>query len=221
MNVLNILGVIIAAWALIYPHPYRLSVTLCALIPLTVMILVSSSPRLIKNELAESRKKPSFTLAVFSTSLALAMRACDYHIAIEKQILIPVLIFILAVMVINMIPIRKLKINAATLIVFVFLSLVYGFGMGLHSNCLFDYSKPEHFYPEVLDKKEKPGRRQNSHYLYLSPWGPRQSGEEVQVRKRFFDSVNKGDMVLVSVKSGSLGVPWFTLSKPRPKEPKP
>jgi hypothetical protein len=88
----------------------------------------------------------------------------------------------------------------------------YGYMGTLEMNCAFDHSSPEIYNVTVLDHHIRHGRT-TSHYLLLSPWGPMQEAQEMDVRTSLYNATSVGDTLSVNFKAGLFHIPWFVVTK--------
>jgi hypothetical protein len=95
------------------------------------------------------------------------------------------------------------------------LALLYGFGSVRQVNCAFDNSRQVIYDAIVLSHRVYRGKR-TSHYLTLTPWGPRANEQEEEVNKRVYNHVAIGDTVEVNFRQGLLHIPWFIVEEGRP-----
>jgi hypothetical protein len=91
-------------------------------------------------------------------------------------------------------------------------ALLYGYGAVRMANCVFDPSVPKIYSVGVQDRRVDHGKSV-SYYLLLSPWGPRQEDQEVEVGRSVYRSVRIGDTVKVNVKGGLFHIAWFTVNR--------
>jgi hypothetical protein len=75
-------------------------------------------------------------------------------------------------------------------------------------NAEFDYSSPQIFRVNVLEKSISHGK-QDHHYLLVGAWEPRTHPQNVAVSRDVYDSINVGQKVCVSLHSGAINLPWY------------
>jgi hypothetical protein len=98
--------------------------------------------------------------------------------------------------------------NKATKAIIAIICMLYAFGAVICLNGILDSSAPTTYKARVIDKGGSTGRHM-SYYLKLAPWGPRETDQEVGVRKSVYDKYKAGDDAVVVVRNGKLGIPWY------------
>ncbi len=92
-----------------------------------------------------------------------------------------------------------------------FLFFGYGFGTTVNINSVFDKSTPQVYEATVLSQRKSSGKH-TSYYLTVSPWIDGMTEQkEVSVGSTVYKSVNEGDVVLIRLHDGKLGIPWFSV----------
>jgi hypothetical protein len=97
-------------------------------------------------------------------------------------------------------------------------ALFYGMGSVKLINCCLDPHKPIVYSAVVLGHDIRHGRHV-SYFLKLSPWGPRQHEQEVEVDHGFYNNFSDGDSVNVNLKPGLIHIPWYYLTGHFPPSP--
>ena len=101
---------------------------------------------------------------------------------------------------------------AASLIVAVVVSALYGFGTILQINCVFDESSPEIYKTIVVDEYISHGKS-TSYNLKLGAWGPVRKSVNVTVSRSFYHQTPVGASVQVYLKKGTLNIPWYYVNQ--------
>ena len=92
-----------------------------------------------------------------------------------------------------------------------FLFFGYGFGTTVNINSVFDKSTPQVYEATVLSQRKSSGKH-TSYYLTVSPWIDGMTDQkEISVGSTVYKSVNEGDVVLIRLHDGKLGIPWFSV----------
>jgi hypothetical protein len=86
--------------------------------------------------------------------------------------------------------------------------MLYAFGAVICLNGILGSSAPSTYKAKVIDKGRPTGRHM-SYFLKLSPWGPREIDQEVDVRKSVYEKYKAGDDAVIVVLRGKLGIPWY------------
>jgi len=107
---------------------------------------------------------------------------------------------------------KTVKAVKGQVVVMLVLALIYGFGSTIQINCAFDNSKLQVYDATILDHRMEHGKS-NSYYLTLSPWGPMQQADEVDIHSRLYYNTAIGDIVKVNFNQGLLHIPWFVVTK--------
>jgi hypothetical protein len=94
----------------------------------------------------------------------------------------------------------------------VVVSAIYGFGVTVQTNCVFDNSAAKVFQTTVIDKYIHTGKS-TSYYLVLKPWEPGQQSEKAEVRHKMYQKELEGDTVHVYLKKGTLNIPWYYITE--------
>jgi hypothetical protein len=102
---------------------------------------------------------------------------------------------------------RGQKGRIAGLLVF---SMIYGWGITIEADTLFDRSSGTTFVASVEGKHMDTGKG-TTYHLDLDAWGPKKSSNSLRVRPATYDAVRRGDSVNLVVKSGTLGIRWYYL----------
>ena len=92
----------------------------------------------------------------------------------------------------------------------VFFMFLYGFGVSVSANIMFDKSKPAVFEATVINQRISKGKH-TDYYLKVSPWIDGTTNQkEISVGSRLYSEVESGDTVKIKLYKGFFGVPWFT-----------
>jgi len=94
----------------------------------------------------------------------------------------------------------------------VIVSAIYGFGVTVQTNCVFDHSQPKIFQTTVIEKYVHHGKS-TSYYLVLNPWESGKETEKVEVGRSMYRDEIVGDTVHVFVKTGELNMPWYYIKR--------
>jgi hypothetical protein len=101
---------------------------------------------------------------------------------------------------------RQQRATAILTCLFVF---AYGYGAGLEIDVLADSAKPVVYMTEVLAKRVFRGRKSNTYYLRVKPWGPITDADEITVPAGRYGATRTGDTVCVYVGEGAFRVSWY------------
>lgn len=89
------------------------------------------------------------------------------------------------------------------------LTVLYCFGLIAEVDVHCDRSPPQTYQALVEEKYVYHGRRSKVYYsLWVGPWGPKKSLNQLDVPQSFFDAVRPGQTVTVDLYPGALKFPW-------------
>lgn len=199
-------------WALIYPHPYGLVVTVLAALPLVAVALVIRSSGIYQIEGRRHDARPSLAPAYLFPSIGLCMLALREFQLLRwgNLVLFAIALGLILPAVVRRADRQLQKRVSGLLPIFIF-GVFYAAGLILQANSLFDTSTPQSFEVEVLGKHVAHGRS-TSYYLRLAPWGPRTEAKQVSVSTRLYRSTKTGDDVCIRLHNGALHIPWFVIN---------
>jgi len=203
----------LGAWAWIYPQPYRLVISLLALLPWAAMAIVARSGGLFKIDTKRNDPHPSVGIAFMMPGFVLVLRvlsdmnALKWTSALYLTMALGTLLGVAAVMAD-----RSLKNNVGMAILVLLLSSAYGYGAGMEANALLDRSAASIFTSRIIGKSVSSGKH-TSYDLNLNPWGPKEDAGKVSVSRRFYEGVRVDDPVCIVLRNGALHVPWYTVHR--------
>jgi hypothetical protein len=85
---------------------------------------------------------------------------------------------------------------------------VWGLGLIVGADRLFDRAQPKVYPAPVLAKHIEPGRRGDHYVLDLGPWALHAQGEQLENRA-LFRRVREGDSICMVIHPGALGMAWM------------
>lgn len=215
--VLNILSALVFAWTIFIKEPYEYCIIASIALPIISLLLVVLFKGLIRIDEKQGSKYPSVFISILLSSAGLLLRAIlDFNILEYDHIWRPVAIISIGFLLIILFVTGEMKLSKikdvfsmAALLIFFF---AYGYGAIVTTNCIYDKSEPGNYQVQVLEKRINEGKKV-TYYLKVTPWAIRTEPNEVEVSEQLYDQKEIGDSVNVIVKSGSLVVPWFTVSQ--------
>ncbi len=93
---------------------------------------------------------------------------------------------------------------------------LYGGGLGVFGDVLFDAASPEVSMRPILEQRQNStGKYTAIHYAKVGPWGPFTEANEVEVSRNFAETRKIGDAVCMNLHPGALGAPWYTAGECR------
>ncbi|MGI5172940.1 hypothetical protein H0R92_04975 [Treponema sp. OMZ 840] len=191
----------------------------CAVYPIILLVIMRFSNGTIRFDEQNTDLYPSILSPFCFCSAALCFLAVAYTYQIyslSKQLYVSVFIMLIMFFLYYICVSeseKKMEKKRFTRIVSVvsilFIMSLYGFGVSVSSNIMFDKSKPTVFEVVVVNKHVSKGKRTN-YYLEVSPWiDGKAKQKEISVGNKLYSEVESGDMVKIKLYKGFLGVPWF------------
>ncbi len=194
-------------WACVYPHPYVVCITLCALWPwiaLLVMVL--------------TRANMDYVAAAYSfVSIALAYRAFhDFALpswsratlfAFAASVILWFATFCVA---------PSLRRNWGWLIVLIpVFAVSYGYGVVLEMNARLDSAPGKHFTTSIVARQRIRLRRFANYTVTLGPWGNFSSVNQQSVDSDVYYSLVGQSQACVHEGPGRLGIEWYEITRCR------
>lgn len=208
-NILNGLGFAVMLWVLVKPEPYEYALWSAIILPLAALVFIRRFHGALRFDGDRKNACPNAGVAFVMPCIALALRVLlDFNILSWNTFWLPFAAVSTSVYALVLLSAREVRRKRGTLVLPVFFCALYGYVTVISLNGILDYSAPTVYRAQVVGKRISGGRH-TSHYLNLSPWGPRTAREEVDVGSRLYDSRRVGDSVDIVVKQGRLGIPWF------------
>ena len=90
---------------------------------------------------------------------------------------------------------------------------LYSYAGTYAANCTYDYSKPQVYETEVIDKTISRGRRHTTYYVKVAPWGHHYDKEKISVSRSQYDELNIGDNIKIDLKKGLFNIPWYYIER--------
>ncbi|HSU33268.1 MAG TPA: hypothetical protein VLJ11_18725 [Bryobacteraceae bacterium] len=103
---------------------------------------------------------------------------------------------------------RSLRGKIGTLIGLLVFSSAYGYGTAIEANALLDHSTGDTYLAHVEGKHIVSGRT-TTYNLDLGPWGPKTKSSKLDVTRAMYNTIERGDLVYLTLKRGALGVNWY------------
>lgn len=209
-RVLGMSALALMVWAMIYPRPYILVMTLLAVLPVAAVALVKSSSGALTIDERKPGARPNVTYAVVTPGMVLALRAfLDWHILDWSTFWVPFSLFGASMAALvwyasgSSGP-RKTGAMVATCA----LCLAYSYGLTLFLNCALDRSDPVAHQTVVRSRRVSHGRS-TTYYITVSPWLDGPGFRQISVPSSTYNAHPLGSAALVLVRKGKLSIPWF------------
>lgn len=208
-RILNGLGFAVMLWTIVKPEPYRYAVWASLILPLTALGLMRRFHGVLRFDGKPKSAYPNIGAAFILPCLGLALRVLlDFNILNWNAFWLPFAGISLSVYVLVLWFAGDARQKPARAILRIFVCALYGCVSVVSLNGTLDTSSPSLYKARVLGKRASIGRHP-SYYLKLSPWGPKNVQQEVDVGKRVYEKRRVGDHVDVVVRQGKFGIPWF------------
>jgi hypothetical protein len=207
--VVNVAAGLIAAWALIFPHPYAVSVIACAAItPIALALAYLKRARWL---LLGRRNDPHPTVAVaiVASALGVGLRALiDVDVLDWGRLwlIAAVVGFALTALVLLLFGLLKLKTMPAAIA-----GVAFAFGLVAQADTLLDNAPSETFHANVLDTHVSHGRS-TSYSATLGPWGPESSENYHGISSELYYQLSAGGEACVTLHPGALHLRWYVIS---------
>jgi hypothetical protein len=210
-GILNTVTGAAVTWALSYPRPYSVAITVLAVLPLAGIGLVVATRGAVTLDSDRKNVRPTAAYAVFAPGITLAFRSLeDWHILGWSGFWLPFAVvagFLLGVLLVGAGADSQRK--ASTVAITSLVLLAQSYGLVVFLNCQLDRSVPVIHRTVVESRRISRGRRHTSYYLTVSPWIDGGYSEEVTVPSSTYGWHLEGSTVLIGVRTGSLSMPWY------------
>ncbi|MEI6949015.1 hypothetical protein V9K67_17650 [Paraflavisolibacter sp. H34] len=215
---LGTLGLGSMIWLFLFPVPYGPALAVGLLLPLSVL---AAPARYLEPPLRRKRGRKSFPLVLLPLAfptLALVYRAVtDFHLVSYRPLLQPTGVLTLLLTVAfalrlgGGLPRQYRKFSSFMYLLFVVAA--YSFCACIFANCLPDDSQARKYTTTVMEKRKTHRRRHTSYRLTLSPWARMNKPEEITIPHAQWNKFQKGDIVHLYLRRGSLRAPWYEIRK--------
>jgi hypothetical protein len=212
-SILNYISIAAMLWVLIKPQPYEIAIWTVILLPIIVLASSRLFSDIIRFDGPKKSVYPTIAGPFLMPGIALSLRAfLDWNILSWHNFWMPfagIVVTLSCLVLFSFKEVRKKYGQAIGMIAF---CAIYGYGATISLNGITDKSRPACYSAAVIDKRVSTGKT-TSYYLKLTPWGPRNTGKEVDVSKDVYHSVGINDSVSIYVKNGAMKIPWFFVMK--------
>jgi hypothetical protein len=203
------IGVVIGAY--LVPDPYRVLTWVCIALPWVAVGLVARFQPFYRFGGPKNGPLPDLSPGLIGPGCVLVLLALTSIATVEwRGPLILSICFCLVLMAAGLRADPWLRSHRGSAALVAVLVGGYGYGAGLEVNALLDRSTPLN-YPVVVSSKRVSRGKSTSYHLGLAPWGPYHTSEEVMVPGWRYRQTQIGDTVCVALRTGALGVAWYTL----------
>ena len=211
--VANGLGWGLALWVFLWPHPYWLAVLIGVLSPFGAWGLCLWSGRQIAVTEQKGDGRVDVTGLTWFAALAVAVRGLSDVQIFDWQWLLAGAVFIGAGWMAMTWWVDPASLRLKFMWVFLgLISIAYGWGVLALADQQLD-SAPASVYRSAIEGMRISHGKSTSYYLTLAPWGPQTQADEVDVGRRFYRTVSRGEIVCVLLHPGFLKARWFEIRK--------
>jgi hypothetical protein len=205
----NVAGGLIAAWALIFPHPYAVSVIVCAAVaPVAIALTYLKQARWYlmprKND-----PHPSAGIAILASAIGLGLRALiDVDMLDWGSLWLAALGggCVLAAAVLALFNAVDLKSWPAAMV-----GAAYALGAVAQADSLLDTAQAETFQTRVVSTYISHGRS-TTYSATLAPWGPETSDNTHDVAPDLYAHLEFRGVACVTLHPGALHLRWYVIS---------
>ncbi|WP_426668626.1 hypothetical protein ACPPVU_20625 [Mucilaginibacter sp. McL0603] len=211
----NIVGFALGFIILLLKNNY-LAAILGILCPLAGIIVMIFSKGLIKF-VSDSKRSiyPWIVLGFMTPVITMLIKSIgDYSIFRYNHFWLPFIlgscvIFILLIAIgLN----KSIKSVVVQVVFMLIISIIYTYGATLQANCAFDNSKPIILQTTVVGKFFRHSKG-TDYYLTISPWKDGPQPQDISVSYSIYEKTTPGSLINVSLKRGTLNIPWFYIDK--------
>ncbi|MBS7786177.1 hypothetical protein KIH23_02615 [Flavobacterium sp. CYK-55] len=209
-------------WFWIYPKPYTLLFTALLIIPILGLILnglngkpsIASLVEINTNEDGDDK----YDVADFIdfAAIVIFIRVLkDYEFEDFYSLMIPGMIGFI-IMIIIVVATHKIIVDNGKSKLWIYGSLTFNIFLYSYSatygiNCTYDYSKPQVYEAQILEKRISKSRKNTSYYVRVTPWGHHYDSEEISVAPSQYQALQTGQTVKIDLKKGVFNIPWYEI----------
>ncbi len=196
----------IAAWAFLYPKPYKPLIAALSLLPLVAIWLIGRYPGLFRVDKERADAHPTIAYILLFSCIStyravLYVNLLHWAAALGYAVIVAIILFVVFSAT-DRVVIATTK-SATTLFLLLW---VIGLGMTLNFNALLDHSTTVTYHAVVTKKHTY----KSTHHVTLIPWGPSEGGDE-DVSRSVYESVEPGSTVCVYLWRGALNIPNYSV----------
>jgi hypothetical protein len=208
-RLLTIATIAVSIWGFLYPAPYAVVVALLVSLPWAAVAVTARYPGLVIINQDRRDPRPGTAVPFIFPGLVLTLRIVNdaRPIGWEEPLALTLLLaggLTLAAWRVDV----TLRRRPPKLLLILLLACFYGYGSVMEADILFDRTPPA-VYRTVITGKYISNGKSKSYNLRLAPWGPKTNGDRVSVPRTFYLSKQIGDPVCVSLRPGTLAIPWY------------
>ena len=178
--------------------------------PVVVFLVVQRSPLLYAIFKRKSDPRADLSLPLMIAAIGLAFGHIGVHfVAIEPLLYLAVPVAAAYLLLFVRMATGSSSLAGAVIGLVVFGGM-YGWGVAVSADTLFDSAGPANYSTSVTGHRISHGRS-TTYYLQLAPWGPVANGSEISVGSTIYNQTSEGDVVCLGLHPGVLHAGWYTL----------
>jgi len=210
-KVLTIVSFLAVLWGFLFPVPYVLAILILMVLPWIALGLVKTSGGLFRVDTNRNDAHPSVGVPFLFPGLVLMLRSASDFNVLQSSAVALLSVGIGGLLCLSVFAVdpttRRNRIIGIPLVAF---SLIYGYGVAIEANVLFDRSRAVG-YTATLEGKHIVNGKRTTYELDLGPWGPITKSNKLNVGRETYDAIQRGDAVYLTLRKGALGVSWYFL----------
>jgi hypothetical protein len=215
-NAGNTVGLASIIWAWLSPQPYEWALFTGLALPWICVFVVWLFKGMIRFDARRGNPYPSISGLIFLPVFGVLIRALtDYHVYDPRQVWVPVLataaFCTLAFLYICAKALADVRRKWVSWLVIFFVACGYSYTLVLFTNNYFNIAPPREFLVTVQEKHLTEGKT-TSYYLTLDAWGRFAAGEDVDVSRALYQSVQEGQRVHVYLFDGKWNIPCYVVT---------
>ena len=206
-------GAFVVSALMLYPKLSTVAFTICVAYPLIVMFYFVHAKGLVDFFKRPKSQKPTvFPALLFPVIMLIVRTNVDFDfVSYEELFVFSAVIAVLTGLTIAL-RVENIRKRTNELFFGVILSGVYAFGVLATINCVYDQSASQVFHTTVSNKTISHGRS-TDYFLWIPATGPLHEETKTSVPRRMYETIQIKDEINLHVHTGTLGMPWYYLSK--------
>lgn len=217
---LEVVAILLGAWFVIAPYPYKLLFILLLLLPIAGLISSGITGRpnmtsLVRTQYSNGRKKVELLDFIDIPALALCIRVIiDFQLENVLSILVPTILTFTGLLILLFLTHKRIGKSAKKWWIYSMLAgnlFMYSYAAVNGVNCVFDNSPTEVYHAKVLLKYTSRRKNGMTYYVRLAPWGNHKELEDVVVDAELWSNIERNDSIAIDLKQGVLGIPWISV----------
>ena len=202
-------------WEIFYPQPYAILMILLLIAPWVAVYGTWYSRGLIRLTKKKGSGYPTLAMLMILPIVGIIVAILRDYKLYEFSSGNWVVLGVVSVAVTVLFVIFCMKALAAerrkwlVVLFILFFSALYSFGLLVFYNCYYDRTEPQGWRVPVVGKRISTGRYSDTYYLQLGAWGRWEEGHDVDVPKKMYNAVDRGDTLNVFLRQGKLGIKWY------------